>query len=106
MTDEARAKADDASAKAAWSAKVGLYQTCLAMDRVVERYRREAQREGRATPAAATTPPCADPGAYAAPVTPIANKPIEASGAHSPPGNATSPPSTNNTAAELDKTKR
>ncbi len=58
-----------------------------------------------AAPAGAPTPtPCADPGAFAynAPT----DKPLEASGAHSPAGNATSPPSSKSTAAELAPTKK
>jgi hypothetical protein len=44
-----------------------------------------------AAPAAVTTPPCADPGPFA--YAPPEQKPLEASGAHSPPATASSPPS-------------
>lgn len=53
--------------------------------------------QGGSTPVAAVTnptppiPPCTDPGPFA--YTPPEQKPLEASGAHSPPGTATSPPS-------------
>lgn len=53
--------------------------------------------QGGSTPVAAVTnpaptiPPCADPGPFA--YTPAAQKPLESSEAHSPAGNATSPPS-------------
>jgi hypothetical protein len=52
-----------------------------------------------AVAAAPTVPPCADPGpfAYNAPE----QKPLETSGAHSPAGNATSPPSVGKTSAEM-----
>lgn len=52
----------------------------------------------------ATPTPCADPGpfAYVAPT----EKPLEASGAHSPAGNATSPPSSRSTSAELAPAKK
>ena len=56
-------------------------------------------------PAGAPTPtPCADPGpfAYNAP----AEKPLEASGAHSPAGNATSPPSVRANSAEMAPAKK
>ena len=106
VSDEARAKSAEAAAKAAWSDKVSLYKTCLAMDRVVSQYHRDAERGGKATPAVTPVPPCADPGPYAASVTPTSSKPIEASEAHSPAGNATSPPSTNATAAQLDRAKQ
>lgn len=58
-----------------------------------------------AAPAGAPTPtPCADPGpfAYTAP----SEKPLEAAGAHSPAGNATSPPSSRATSAEIAPAKK
>ena len=58
-----------------------------------------------AAPAGAATPtPCADPGpfAYNAP----AEKPLETSGAHSPAGNATSPPSVRANSAEMAPAKK
>lgn len=106
LSDDAKAKAADGVARAAWTDKVGLYKTCLAMDRVAEQYRRDAQRSGKQVPAPTPTAPCADPGPYGAPVTPTASKPLEASEAHSPTGNATSPPSTNATAADLEKARK
>ena len=56
-------------------------------------------RRGKDAPAPDPTPACTDPGPFA--VTPAASKPLEASGAHSPPGMATSPPSSNATSAQL-----
>ncbi|GAC1599324.1 MAG: hypothetical protein NVS3B2_00260 [Ramlibacter sp.] len=52
----------------------------------------------------ATPTPCADPGVFAfnAP----SQKPLEASGAHSPAGNATSPPSNRATSAEMAPAKK
>jgi hypothetical protein len=93
-SDEAKAKAAEAATKSAWSAKVDAYKMCQIEDRLAKDYRASVTD----APAAAATPSCADPGS--AP-TPVADKPLEASGAHSPPGNATSPPSTNATSAEL-----
>lgn len=93
-SDEAKTKAAEAAAKSAWSAKVDAYKVCQIQDRLAKGYRASVTD----APAAAATPSCADPGS--AP-TPVADKPLEASGAHSPPGNATSPPSTNATSAEL-----
>ena len=58
-----------------------------------------------AAPAGAPTPTgCADPGpfAYVAP----SEKPLEASGAHSPAGNASSPPSSPKTSAEMAPAKK
>ena len=51
-----------------------------------------------------TSTPCADPGPFA--YTPPEQKPIEASGAHSPPGNASSPPSTTTPAATAAPAKK
>ncbi|MBX9834514.1 MAG: hypothetical protein K2X78_15915, partial [Burkholderiaceae bacterium] len=45
-----------------------------------------------ANPATAAGTGCTDPGPFA--YTPPVAKPIEAAGAHSPPGTASSPPST------------
>jgi hypothetical protein len=91
-SDEAKAEAAQAAAKAAWSAKADAYKVCQIEDRLAKQYHASVKD----APAAIPTSTCADPGP-----TPVADKPLEASGAHSPPGNATSPPSTNATSAEL-----
>ena len=91
VSDEAKAKAAEAAAKTAWSDKVGAYKLCQSMDRVAAVYLADAKKAGKDLKPVAT-PPCADPGPFA--YTPVANKPLEAAGAHSPPGNAVSPPST------------
>ena len=100
--DEAKAKAAETADKAAWSDKVSAYQTCRVMDRVATTYRTQAAGTGKAASAPEQTPGCADPGPYVAPqTTPASSKPLEASGAHSPPGAATSPPSNKATSAEM-----
>jgi hypothetical protein len=104
ITPEAKMKADEAAAKNAWSDKVAAYKLCLAMDRTVESYRRTSLSAGKQPPPSAATQPCADPGTYT-PITPVAQKPLEASEAHSPPGTATSPPSTKATHAEINGKK-
>ena len=96
-SDEAKAKAAEAAAKTAWTDKVGAYQLCKSMDRVAAAYFAEAKKTGKPTKAAVTTPPCADPGPFAAAAAP---KAPEASAAQSPPQAATSPPSTKTTQAE------
>ena len=63
-SDEAKAKAAEASAKTAWNDKVSAYKLCLSMDRAAANYRASAKA---ATPAI-DTPPCADPGPYVSPV--------------------------------------
>lgn len=100
QTDEEKAKAAETASKAAWTDKVGAYKMCLSMDRVVAAYRASPAGKAASGPAVAA-PPCTDPGPYVSTVTPAASKPLEASGAHSPPGTATSPPSTKATSAEI-----
>ena len=95
-TPEAKAQADLAKAKSAWTDKVSAYQLCRAGDRVAERYRASLKTSMKDVPAPATTPPCVDPGPYVAEA-----KPLEAAGAHSPPATAMSPPNSKATAAEL-----
>jgi len=91
-TPEAKAKAAEAAAKTAWSAKVDAYKLCQAQDRVAAKYRASAASAAKPAPAAIATPPCTDPGPFA--FTPPDAKPLEASGAHSPATTAASPPST------------
>ena len=89
LSPEAKAKADQAAARNTWQAKVDAYKLCLAQDRVAAHYRKTTPA---AKPSAAPAAACPDPGPFA--YTPPAAKPIEAAGAHSPPGTASSPPST------------
>jgi len=105
LSDEAKAKAAEAAAKSAWTDKVGLYEMCLAMDRSAEFYRMGAKEAGQDVPPPVTLPPCAEPGPFT-PTAPAAAKPLEASGAHSPPGMAVSPPSSKATSAEITGTRK
>ena len=91
MSDDAKAKAAEAAAKTAYSDKVGAYKLCQSMDRVAATYLADAKKAGKDVKPVAT-PPCADPGPFA--YTPPSQKPLEAAGAHSPPGAAISPPNT------------
>ena len=93
--EAAKEQAAAAAAKSAWSDKVAAYKLCLVQDQVAAEYRRS--QGGKGAPQPIATPGCTDPG----PFTPVSQKPLEASGAHSPAGTATSPPSTKATAAEL-----
>jgi hypothetical protein len=110
-SDEAKAAAAETAAKAAWADKVGAYKLCQSQDRVAAEYRKSGKASAPAavqtaapasgaSPAPVTIAACADPGPYVS-VTPAASKPLEAAGAHSPPGTATSPPSTNATSAQI-----
>ena len=93
LSDEAKAKAAEVSAKTAWAGKVDSYQLCKSQDKVAAAYLRSAKSAGKDAKPASSTPVCADPGAFVyAP--PEAVKPIEAAGAHSPATTAASPPST------------
>ncbi len=105
-SDEAKMKAAETGAKASWTDKIAAYQLCVAGDRTAEAYRRNMKAAGKEIPAPVATPSCADPGPFlATPITPEASKPLEASGAHSPPGTAISPPSTKSTASEIANKK-
>jgi hypothetical protein len=64
LTDEAKLKAAETAAKTAWSAKKESFLLCQWQDKSAAHYRKTA---ANAKPAA-TTPPCADPGAFVFPV--------------------------------------
>lgn len=93
-SDEAKAKAAEAAAKAAHGNKVAAYQLCKSQDRVAAMYRADLKKAGKPVPPAADTGACADPGAYVPAPVVAANsaKPMEAAGAHSPAATAVKPP--------------
>jgi hypothetical protein len=64
LSDEAKAKAAETAAKTAWTDKVSAFQLCRAMDHSAAHYRKHT----KAAKPAVTTPPCADPGPFVAPV--------------------------------------
>ena len=99
-SDEAKAKAAETAAKAAWSGKVDAYLSCKAQDKVAARYFMTAKAANKDIKPAKEMPPCADPGVFAY-TPPEAAKPLEAAGAHSPAPTATSPPSSNTPAAAI-----
>ena len=105
LSDEAKAKAAETATRAAWTEKIGAYKMCLAMDRSAEVYRTNSKSLGKDAAVPVSMPPCSEPGPFV-PITPAANKPLEASGAHSPPGNAGTPPSTKATSAEITGTRK
>lgn len=104
LSDDAKAKAAEAAAKSAHADKVGAYQLCQSMDRIAVKYFADAKKDGREVKPAVATPPCSDPGQFV--LTPVAAKPLEAAGAHSPPGTAVSPPNTNAPAAAANPTPK
>ena len=92
-SEEAKAKAAEAAAKAAHGNKVANYQLCKSMDNVVSTYVAQAKKDGKAVNAAdpgATV--CAEPGAFVYTPPPPVTAPLEAAGAHSPPATAVGPP--------------
>jgi hypothetical protein len=96
-----KAKTAETAAKTAWTEKVGAYKTCLAGDRAVENFRKNAAADKRIIPEPNPgVPKCVDPGPYVSTLA-DASKPLEASGAHSPPAIANTPPSSNTTTAEM-----
>ena len=125
--EAAKAKAAETSAKAAWQAKVGAYQQCKVEDKIAAQHKSTAAKapngakapttpapapavasSGAApagTPVAAKPPtPCTDPGPFA--YNPPEQKPLEASGAHSPTGNANTPPSVRAESATMAPAKK
>ncbi len=104
-SEEAKTKAAEAAAKAAWAGKVDNYLLCQSQDKVAASYFASAKTAGKETKVATATPPCSDPGAFV--YTPVeAPKPIEASGAHSPTTTAASPPSTRQPDAVINPVKK
>ncbi len=97
LSEDAQARAAQAAQKAAWDSSVNAYKVCQIEDRLAKAYREKVKDAPPALPA----PPCAEPGPA-----PVAARPIEAAAAHSPPGNATLPPSTTATSAELTGTAK
>ena len=102
-SDDAKAKAAEAAAKTAYGDKVAAYKLCQSMDKVAAAYLAEAKKAGKDLKPVAT-PPCTDPGPFT--YTPAGQKPLEASGAHSPPGQAATPPSNKAPAANQTPAKK
>lgn len=78
-SDEAKAKAAEAGAKAAWGGKVGNYQLCKSQDKAAANYYKTAKAAGKDTKPAASLPACADPGPFV--YTPAAAAPAVAGAA-------------------------
>ena len=64
LSDEAKAKAAEAAAKAAWSDKVAAFQLCKSQDRVAAVYYADVKKEGKEAKPPVATPPCAEPGPF------------------------------------------
>ena len=66
LSDDAKAKAGEAAAKAGHGNKVADFQLCKSMDKVAAKYYTSAKAAGKDTKPATDTPACADPGAFVA----------------------------------------
>lgn len=66
-SEEAKAQAALAAARAAWANKVADYQLCRSMERVAAKYRAEAAKAGKSAAEPTPTPACADPGPFVPP---------------------------------------
>lgn len=81
-SDEAKAKAAEAAAKAAHGGKVDAYKLCKSMDAVAAAYYANAKKAGKETKPPTETAPCADPGPFvytpAVPAAPAAAAPAPA----------------------------
>lgn len=125
LDEAAKAKAAETAAKTAWQAKKDAFLLCKAQDKVAAAYRKTGTAapkaapmptpttatasQGGSTPVAAVAapaaiPPCADPGPFA--YAPPDQKPLEASGAHSPAPTAASPPSVKSPSADMAPAKK
>ena len=63
-SDEAKAKAAEAAAKAAHGGKVDGFKLCKSMDQVAAAYFARSKLEAKTVKPATETPACADPGAF------------------------------------------
>jgi hypothetical protein len=90
LDDAAKAKAEEAKAKTAWTAKVDGYKLCLSMDRSAAHYHKTAASSGKPAKAATATPPCADPGPFVWPL-PVAAAAAAATPAAAPAAPAKKP---------------
>lgn len=86
LSDEAKAKAEEAKAKSAWNDKVSAYKLCLTQDRVAAAH---LKAKGDAAKVV-TTPACQDPGPFVA-ATPAAAPAAPAAQATATPAVAQAP---------------
>jgi hypothetical protein len=91
-SDEAKAKAAEATAKTAHAGKVDGYLLCKSQDKTTAGYYKTAKAAGKETKPAGSLPPCADPGPFVyVPAAPAAAVSAPA-GATSAAGKATPAP--------------
>jgi hypothetical protein len=63
-SEEAKAKAAEAAAKAAWGDKVAAFQLCKSMDAVAATYYAGMKKAGKDAKPPVATPACVDPGPF------------------------------------------
>jgi hypothetical protein len=68
LSDEQKAKAEEAKAKAAHGNKVEAYKLCKSIDAVAAHYYKTAAAAKKETKPPTQTPACADPGPFVPPV--------------------------------------
>ncbi len=68
LTDEAKAKAAEATAKTAHGNKIADFQLCKSREATAAYYYKSAKATGKETKPATDTPACADPGAFVFPL--------------------------------------
>ncbi|MFN7184713.1 MAG: hypothetical protein ACK4MZ_11150 [Thermomonas haemolytica] len=66
LTDEAKARAAEAAARAAHGNKVANFQLCRSMENVAAAYHDGLKKAGKPVPAVTATPACVDPGPFVA----------------------------------------
>ena len=66
-SDEVKAKAAEAAAKAAWNGKVDAYLSCKAQDKAAVNYFKNSKASGKESKPPVAVPPCADPGPFVYP---------------------------------------
>lgn len=90
-SDEAKAKAAEAAAKAAWAGKVDAFKLCQSQDKVVAHYKKApaAKEVKPATKAPAAASACVDPGPFV--YTPAVASPAVAAPAAAPAASAAVP---------------
>jgi hypothetical protein len=64
LSDEAKARAAEAAARAAHGNRVANFQLCQSMDRVAQSYFASAKKAGKDVKPATATPACENPGPF------------------------------------------
>jgi hypothetical protein len=64
VSDDTKAKVDQAKAKAAWGDKIAAYHLCLSQDRAALRYISSMKQQSREMKPAMAASACTDPGPF------------------------------------------